>query len=124
MKSHRVRGAAPALVTAVLLLLAWPGAGIAQQVSSALLPDTVAERLVEFYNMETTTRLSGDARVGPGTVIRGGVAVLGGSLTIEGTVEGDVMVINGDLAVLAGGGVTGSATITGGDATIIDPSSV
>lgn len=104
-----------AFIAAAAYLGARPAA--AQEVSS-LLPDTTAQRLVEFHNMETTTRLAGDARIGPGTVVRGGVAVLGGSLTVEGTVEGDVVVINGDLIVMSGGGISGRATVAGGIATV------
>ncbi|MBR9990799.1 MAG: BamA/TamA family outer membrane protein [Gemmatimonadetes bacterium] len=91
---------------------------VAQELTSSLLPDSVAEQLVGFHNMETTTRLQGDARIGPGTTMSGGIAVLGGSLTVEGTVEGDVVVINGDLVVLPGGSITGDATVAGGAATV------
>jgi hypothetical protein len=110
-----------AALIAVSLCIVAPG--VHAQVVTALLPDSVALRLVEFHNMETTTRLSGDARIGPGTDMRGGVAVLGGSLIIEGTVEGDVVVINGDLTVLAGGRVAGNATVTGG-AVAVEPGGV
>lgn len=107
------------VMSALLLLLsAAAGRAHAQVVTAALLPDSVARRLVEFHNLETTTRLSGDARLGPGTTVAGGLAVLGGSLIVEGTVEGNVLVINGDLTVLPGGRVVGDATVTGGDATL------
>jgi hypothetical protein len=113
-----------ALATALLwtALSPAPAAGgqlppaVGQQ-AARLLPDSVAERLVAFYNREPTLRLAGEARIGPGTAIRGGVAVLG-SLVVEGVVEGDVVVINGDLEVRAGGRVGGMATVAGGDARI------
>jgi hypothetical protein len=103
---------------AAIAAIVWAAPAAAQDVVTSLLPDTVAQRLVEFHNMETTTRLTGDARIGPGTVMRGGVAVLGGSLTIEGAVEGDVVVINGDLRVIAAGSISGRATVAGGEATV------
>jgi hypothetical protein len=110
--------------TAVILTVAAAAPSAAQMITASLLPDTAAERLVEFHNMETTTRLTGDARIGPGTVMSGGVAVLGGSLVVEGAVEGDVVVINGDLTVLPGGRIAGRATVAGGEATITPPGSI
>ena len=123
MNADRSRETALAVCSAAFVLLAAAGSAAGQQVTSALLPDSAAERLVAFHNLETTTRLSGDARIGPGTVMRGGVAVLGGSLSVEGTVEGDVAVINGDLIVLPGGTVAGNATVAGGAAEF-DPGAV
>lgn len=103
------------LATAALLVSA---SADAQEVSTALLPDSVAERLVRFHNLETTTRLAGDARIGPGTTVQGDVATLAGTLTIDGSVEGDVVVINGDLVVSETGRIGGVATIVGGDARV------
>jgi hypothetical protein len=108
------------LFVAALALATVSRAADAQHITSALLPDSVAERLVDFHNRDFTTRFSGDARIGPGTSMRGDVASLGGTLTIEGRVEGDVVVINGDLVVLPGGSVGGSATVAGGDARVAD----
>lgn len=110
------RRLAAAPLTAALLLALHASGGWAQAPVQPLLPDTAAERVVAFYNAETTTRLTGEARVGPGSTVRGGVAVLAGTLILEGTVDGDVVVINGDLDVRAGGLVTGRATVVGGDA--------
>jgi hypothetical protein len=103
----------PVLALALLALL--PAAGAAQTASSALLPDSVASRIVAFYNLEPTTRLVGDARIGTGSTLRGGVAVLAGTLVVEGAVDGDVVVINGDLDVRSGGRITGSVTVAGGE---------
>jgi hypothetical protein len=124
MKVDRSRAFVRSAALAGLALLTAVASAGAQEIASSLLPDTAAERLVEFYNMETTTRLSGEARIGPGTVMQGGVAVLGGALIVEGRVEGDVVVINGDLTVLPGGSIAGRATIAGGDVTITPPGTV
>jgi hypothetical protein len=105
---------------AAILLLCAVAPAHGQVATSPLLPDTAAERIVAFYNSETTTRLTGEARIGPGTAMRGGIAVLNGTLVIEGNVEGDVIVINGDLDVRAGGRIGGMATVTGGDARIAE----
>jgi hypothetical protein len=82
-----------------------------------LLPDTVAQRLVAFYNRESTLRMSGEARIGAGTALRGDVAVLG-TLVVDGVVEGHVVVINGSLTVNPGARIAGSASVAGGDARI------
>jgi hypothetical protein len=108
----------PRSVLTAALLAVLPGAAAAQRTSSALLPDSAAARVVAFYNLEPTTRLVGEARIGSGTALRGGVAVLAGGLVVDGVVEGDVVVINGDLDVRAGGRIGGSATVTGGDVRI------
>jgi hypothetical protein len=100
------------LVLFTLLVTASPAR--AQTVHS-LLPDSSAARLAEFYNSEATTRFPGDARIAAGTTLRGNVAVLGGTLVVDGTIDGDVVVVNGDLDVRAGGAVRGSAFVTGGD---------
>jgi cytoskeletal protein CcmA (bactofilin family) len=87
--------------------------------ASALLPDTAAIRIVEFYNHDATTRLSGDAHLSAATATRGGVAVLGGTLIIEGVVEGDVVVINGDLVIRGPNArVDGAVTVSGGQVSI------
>lgn len=89
----------------------------AQQVVTPMLPDTAAERLVAFHNRESTTRLSGDAHIGAGTAVRGDVAVLGGTLTLDGVVDGDVVVINGSFIVRGDSArVNGNVWIAGGDA--------
>jgi hypothetical protein len=89
-----------------------------QHVVSGLLPDSVAQRMVVFYNLERTTRLLGDARIGSGTGMRGDVAVLAGTLVVEGHVEGDVVVINGTLDVRPGGRISGRALVAGGEVRI------
>jgi hypothetical protein len=126
------RGAA--LVSLALLLAAAPAPACAQQPgeparrqvqpANALLPDSAAERVVAFYNRDVTTRLLGDARIGAGTSMRGDVAVLAGSLTVEGSIEGDVVVINGTLEVLRGGRIGGRATVTGGEAVVHEGGSI
>jgi Omp85 superfamily domain len=78
------------------------------------LPDSVAARIVAFYNAAGTTRFSGEGRVAAGSRIGGPVAVLGGPFDVGGTIDGDLVVINGDLQLLAGAVITGSVTVVGG----------
>jgi hypothetical protein len=103
---------------AVALLAMLGAAPLHGQQPAGLLPDSVAQRAVAFYNLDATTRLLGDARIGPGTGMRGNVAVLAGTRTLEGNLEGDVVVINGGLDVRPGGRIGGRATVIGGDARI------
>lgn len=112
-----VRCCAAAALT-LLAAAASPARAAAQQVATGLLPDSVAERIVAFYNRELTTRMIGDARIGAGTAMRGDVAVLAGTLSVDGIIEGDVVVINGHLAVGSGGRISGRATVAGGDVRI------
>jgi hypothetical protein len=105
------------LATAALLSTGGAAHVAAQQpaVTTLLLPDSVAERVVTFHNLDSTTRLVGEARIGSSTTLRGGVAVLAGTLIVEGQVEGDVVVINGNLDVRPGGMVRGAVTVAGGE---------
>lgn len=80
------------------------------------LPDSVAERVVAFYNHQSTTRLMGEARITPGTELHGRVAVVGGPLILGGRIDGDVVVINGDLRLESTAELTGHATVVGGAA--------
>jgi hypothetical protein len=102
--------------TAVLALAVLAAPAHAQQVSR-LLPDSVAHRIIDTYNRGPTLRLAGDGRIGAGTAMRGDVAVLG-NLVIDGTVDGDVVVINGDLEVRAGARIGGSVDVAGGRARV------
>jgi hypothetical protein len=114
---RRRRSTGPLLCAcaAAMAAAAAPPAASAQQVTAALLPDSVAERVVAFYNRETTTRMIGDARIGPATTVSGDIAVLTGTLRVEGVVDGNVTVINGHLDVRDGGSIRGRVTVVGGD---------
>jgi hypothetical protein len=112
------RNVARATAAAALVAVAWAVPLHGQQPAGGLLPDSVAQRVVAFHNLEYTTRLLGDAHIGSGTAIRGDIAVLAGALTVEGVVEGDVVVINGSLEVRSGGRIAGRATVTGGEARV------
>lgn len=81
------------------------------------LTTAAAERAAAFYNRAATTRVGGPVRVAPGATVSGDLAALGGPLEVDGTVQGDVLVINGDLWLADSGRVTGSVTVIGGRVT-------
>lgn len=70
--------------------------------------------VLAFLNAPTTLRFDGNARIPTGSVVEGSVAVLGGSLDLAGRINGDLVVVNGDLRVHPGGRVEGSVRILGG----------
>ncbi|MGH7552897.1 MAG: BamA/TamA family outer membrane protein [Longimicrobiales bacterium] len=102
------------LILPIALLLGAGRLDAQQAPPFAELPDSVAERVVAFYNAPGTIRLSGESLVAAGTEIAGPVAVLGGPLTLAGRVQGDLVVINGDLRLDSDAVVSGFITVVGG----------
>lgn len=78
------------------------------------IPDSVLDRAMAYYNAPGTTRISGTVELPAGNVWRGPQALYRGQLRIDGRVEGDVLVVNGDVRVTATGVVTGAVTVLGG----------
>ncbi len=78
------------------------------------LPRSVADEVIEFFNRPSTTRFEGRAEVPAGSTLHGDVAVLYGPFTVAGEIQGDLMVVNGDLEVLPGGRISGDVTVVGG----------
>jgi hypothetical protein len=95
------------------LLLAWVALPASAQETTPL-TDATAAAIMEFYNHPSTTRIRGETWIARDAVVNGNVASLGGPLVVAGTVRGDVVVINGDLRVAAGGHIEGAARVTGG----------
>lgn len=103
------------LVEVALALALIPGAAGAQEhIEEADLPQAVAEEVIAFFNDPETIRFNGQARVPAGGSITGDVGVLGGPLRVEGRIDGNVVIVNGDLTVVEGGRVTGDVTVVGG----------
>ncbi len=100
----------------LLLLLAAPLGAQERRVEDLGLPRDVADSVVAFFNAPTTIRFRGLAEVPAGRSILGDVAVLGGPMTVSGEIDGDVVVVNGNLFITGAGHVTGSVTVTGGTA--------
>ena len=118
-----MRGAYKSLFAAVLLFSV-PGPLVAQDtvavgVRTPLppgeeLPERVANELVAFYNRPSTVRFSGRTRIPTGQQITGDVAVLGGPVELAGIVDGNLLVLNGDITLMEGSRVIGDLTVVGG----------
>lgn len=100
----------------VVLLASMPGAHAAAQerVDQLDLPRSVADTVIEFFNRPSTIRFTGRVDIPAGRVVQGDVAVLGGPVTIAGRVEGDLVLVNGNLTITDQGAVTGDVTVLGG----------
>lgn len=97
-------------------VLAWgtPLRGQEPSLERADLPRWVEEDVINFFNDPTTIHFTGRTRIPSTRVILGDVAALGGPFTIAGEVDGDLVVVNGDLVLEAGGAVTGDVLVVGG----------
>ena len=80
------------------------------------IPAEIAEWAVEFLNDPATIRLRGAAEVPSKQIIVGDVAVLDGDLTVGGEIDGDVLVVHGNLRFQEGGRIGGEVTVLGGEA--------
>ncbi len=85
-----------------------------RRIQEADLPRWVEEDVIRFFNDPSTIRFNGRSRIPSTRVIVGDVAALGGPLTLAGEVDGDLMMVNGDLIFASGGTVTGDVLIVGG----------
>ena len=106
------------LATVAAALATAPAAAQEPAVDEMDLPRHVAEEVVAFFNDPATIRFNGRSSVPAGTVVRADVGVVGGPFTVGGTVEGDVIVLNGDLRMVTGARIDGDLTVIGG--TILD----
>jgi len=98
-------------------LFLWTGPQVLAQeprVEEADLPRWVAEDVINFFNDPSTFHFTGRTRIPSTRVISGNVAVLGGPFTLAGEVDGDLVVVNGDLVLETGGTVTGDVLVVGG----------
>ncbi len=98
---------------ALALLLAGPLSGQERTIEEENLPPDVGDRVISFFNDTATARIEGGGRIPSGSTLEGDVAVLG-SLSLGGTVAGDLAVVNGDLLLLPSARVTGNVTVVGG----------
>jgi hypothetical protein len=98
----------------LLLAAATRTAPAVAQDAATQLPDSIATRVVAFYNAPGTIRLAGESTLPAGAAITGNVAVLGGPFVLGGRIEGDVLVINGELRLQSGAEVTGHVIVVGG----------
>ena len=85
-----------------------------RKVEEADLPRWVQDYVVSFFNDPSTIHFSGRTRIPSTRVIVGDVAALSGPFTVAGEVHGDLVVVNGDLVLEAGGSVRGHVLVVGG----------
>lgn len=115
--SPGTRGACSATTLAVMIAaVPGPATGQERTVVEADLPEAAAEAVVAFLNAPGTVRFDAPARVPAGSVIEGDVGVLGGPLTLDGTIRGRVVVVNGDVDFGDDGRVEGDVVVVGGEA--------
>lgn len=81
-------------------------------------------RAVSVYNASGTMRVLGRHTIGSDVVVAGDVAVLDGPLRVEGRITGDLVAINADVEIVAGGQVEGDVLILGGRGDISDDARV
>ena len=99
----------------LLVLAATPlGAWAQERVEEMYLPPHVAEEAAAFFNRTSTLSFTGRAEIPAGGAVQGNVAVLRGPFTVAGEIDGDLMVVNGDLSIVGDGLVTGNVTVIGG----------
>lgn len=104
------RGTRPALFLLAALAALGPVPSVGQAGDTA----RAAEAALRLYNEPATTRVNGAAHLAADSELAGDVAVLGGPLTLAGTVRGSVAVINGDLVLEPGARVLGNVVVAGG----------
>ena len=92
-----------------------PGDTAARQCATEAI---VTAALAAFNSPAAVHVWSGTASIDAGSVTRGNFVVFRSSLSVEGTVAGDVIVLNGDMRVRSTGTVTGKITVLGGRLTI------
>src|SRR5262249_18162921 len=77
-------------------------------------PAAAVQRVSAAYNDTGTTRLSGSFTLPVGARLVGRVAIFRGTLRVNGTLQGPVTVINGDLIIGTSGTVDGDVVVVGG----------
>ncbi|HSA57561.1 MAG TPA: BamA/TamA family outer membrane protein [Gemmatimonadaceae bacterium] len=91
-----------------------PRAEVVQVRESRALPRDVAEDIASIFNTPGARRVDGDFTVPTGTEIQSDLAVLSGTLTVAGRVNGRVVAVNGDVVLEATARLGKDLTILGG----------
>ena len=97
-----------------LLLLAQGVQAQERRVEETDLPRWVADDVIDYFNDPRTIRFTGRSRIPSTRTIGGDVASLGGPFMLAGEIDGDLVVVNGDLVFEEGGAVTGDVMVLGG----------
>ena len=102
------------VLAGILWVSGSPLFGQEPQIEEADLPRWVEEDVINFFNDPSTIHFTSRTRIPSTRVVVGDVAALGGPFTIAGEVDGDLVVVNGDLVFEAGGVVSGNVMVIGG----------
>jgi hypothetical protein len=78
------------------------------------LPREIAREATTTFNAASTRRVRGDFTMSAADTIRSDVAVLEGNARIAGVITGQLLVLNGDAILAAGGRIDGALTVIGG----------
>ena len=78
------------------------------------------EQAQALYNAPATRRETGPFSLLRDSVVKGSLAVIGGPVRIAGTIEGSLLIVNGDLEFAPSATVTGDVAVLGGRATGTD----
>lgn len=107
----------------LLLALVFAAESVSAQVPQlqrAGLPGDVADRLEAVIDDPATVRYDGIATIEEGEVIAANVYATGGLLRVAGTVQGQLIVVYGDVVFDPGAEVFGDVTVVGGSASGLD----
>jgi hypothetical protein len=102
-----------ALQAMALLALAVPAAAQEREIEAATVPRDLADRLIGIANDPATQRFLSGLDLPSGSALSGDVVVMGPA-RIGGRVDGELIVVNGDLELAPTAEVTGDLTVVRG----------
>ncbi|HLU24338.1 MAG TPA: polymer-forming cytoskeletal protein [Longimicrobiales bacterium] len=111
----------PIILAGVLLALASTLSAQEQEIRAARLPASVERQLLRFFQDPATVRMTGPAVIEEGRTVTGNVGVYGGGLRLHGRIEGDLVVVGGNLVFGPAGAVTGDVTVVNGELVEMPP---
>jgi hypothetical protein len=103
-----------------LAVLAAPAAAQEQEIREAGLPRRLEWQLLDFFRDVGTLRPTPPYRIEAGDTVRGNVGIVGGDAHVAGRLEGNLVVVNGNVVVEGAGVIAGDVTVVGGQATMAD----
>jgi hypothetical protein len=111
--------AAP-LVLGILVFATSAAAQQAPNLAAFDLPRDVERRLSLIVNDPETRRFDGASRIGEADTLAADVVAFDGPLTVAGRINGELIVLGGNVEFLEGSSVTGDVTVVGGVARGLD----
>ncbi|MGH7470200.1 MAG: hypothetical protein ACRENP_19815, partial [Longimicrobiales bacterium] len=88
------------------------------------LPRDVERRINRLLDDTTTRRFDGAVNITAEETIRANVVAFDGPFTLAGRIEGELVVLGGNLDLLPGSHVTGDVTVVGGEVFGIDAANI